>query len=107
MQYRGFATTIIILGTATFLASGGLAFVTFLMGISQTTAETPYELAFTPAVLALIIIGELGIYLLILAGPNLQHRQITLAKKQLIVGFAFIFLCDVGFRLLETISFSL
>jgi len=107
MQYRRFAPIIVILAIATFLVSGGLAFITFLMGSPETTALTPYELSLTPAALALIIIGELGIYILILAGPNLRHGHKTLAKKQLITGFAFIFACDLGFRLLDVISFGL
>lgn len=106
MQYRAFAT-IIVLATATFLVSGGLAFVTFLMGSQQTTALSPYELSLTPAALAFLIIALMGIFMLILAGPNFQHGNVTLAKKQLIVGFTFIFACDIGLRLLEAISFGL
>ncbi len=104
MQYNVFAT-ITVLAIIIFLAGGGLAFTHFLLGNQHTTASTPKERALTPIAIFLLIMGTFGVYILILAGQNLQHGCTTLAKKQLVAGFMFIFVCDIGFRLLEgTIS---
>ena len=91
---------IIVLSIVTFVASGGLAFITVFFDHSRMEHYNPKEVGFTPIAMFLIIMGLMGVLLLILAPRNFNNGMKKLARIQLYVGGTFLVVCYGAFELL-------